>query len=59
MGDIARPYVKKALLVASDSAKPTGQLQAVQQSLTEAGVAFAVYDRFMQNPLSTLVAEGA
>ncbi len=59
VGDIARPYGKKALLVASDSSKPTGQLQAVQQSLTEAGVSFAVYDRFMQNPLSTLVAEGA
>lgn len=29
VGDIARPYGKKALLLASDSSKPTGQLQAV------------------------------
>ncbi|WP_409310444.1 iron-containing alcohol dehydrogenase [Pectobacterium sp. B1J-3] len=59
VGEIARPYGKKALLVASDSSKPTGQLAAVQQALSEAGLAYAVYDRFMQNPLSTLVAEGA
>lgn len=59
VGVIAAQYGKKALLVASDSAKPTGQLASVEQHLQQAGVAYVLFDRFMQNPLSTLVDEGA
>ncbi|WP_413736256.1 iron-containing alcohol dehydrogenase [Sodalis sp. RH21] len=59
LGGIAGQYGHKALLVASDSAKPTGQLALVQEYLDAAGIGYAVYDKFMQNPLSTLVHEGA
>lgn len=58
-GNIAAAYGQKALIVASDSAKPTGQLAALKENLTQAGIAISVFDGFMQNPLSTLVAEGA
>ncbi|WP_145529271.1 iron-containing alcohol dehydrogenase [Yersinia alsatica] len=58
-GAIAATYGTKALIVASDSAKPTGQLASLTEYLTQAGITFSVFDRFMQNPLSTLVAEGA
>lgn len=59
VGEVAARYGKKALLVASDSAKPTGQLAALEQYLDSSGIRHAVYDQFMQNPLSTLVEEGA
>lgn len=59
VGEVAVQYGKKALLVASDSAKPTGQLEALQEYLDAAGVGHAVFDQFMQNPLSTLVEAGA
>lgn len=59
VGDIAKQYGKKALIVASDSAKPTGQLDRVKQYLSEAGVENISFDQFMQNPLSTIVHEGA
>ncbi|HEI8867481.1 TPA: iron-containing alcohol dehydrogenase [Serratia odorifera] len=58
-GDITAMYGKKALLIASDSAKPTGQLASVEQSLRLAGVEYVFFDEFMQNPLSTLVDSGA
>lgn len=58
-GTITSQYGKKALLVASDSAKPTGQLQALMSVLTAAGVEYVCFDQFMQNPLSTLVDSGA
>jgi len=58
-GEIAMQHGRKALLVASDSAKPTGQLEALQEYLDAAGVGHAVFDQFMQNPLSTLVEAGA
>lgn len=59
LGTIAQHYGKKALLVVSDSTKPTGQLARAQEALSAAGLTFAVYDEFMQNPLSTLVEAGA
>ena len=59
LGAIAQHYGKKALLVVSDSTKPTGQLARAQEALSAAGLTFAVYDEFMQNPLSTLVEAGA
>lgn len=58
-GKIAREYGDKALIVASDSANPTGQLDRLRASLHEAGIECIVFDKFMQNPLSTLVHEGA
>ncbi len=59
LGSIAHQYGKKALLVVSDNTKSTGLLARAQETLAAAGVAFAVYDKFMQNPLSTLVEAGA
>lgn len=59
LGDISAMYGKKALLVVSDSTKPTGQLERARQALSAAGLDYAVYDEFMQNPLSTLVEAGA
>lgn len=59
LGNVAQQYGKKALLVVSDSTKPTGQLARAQEALTAAGMTYAVYDEFMQNPLSTLVEAGA
>lgn len=59
LGSIAQQYGKKALLAVSDNTKSTGLLARAQETLTAAGVAFAVYDKFMQNPLSTLVEAGA
>ncbi|MDN8683038.1 iron-containing alcohol dehydrogenase, partial [Staphylococcus aureus] len=51
-GTITAQYGKKALIIASDSAKPTGQLAALVDVLTQAGVTSVCFDRFMQNPLS-------
>ncbi|HCW7014619.1 TPA: iron-containing alcohol dehydrogenase [Citrobacter farmeri] len=59
LGEIASTHGRKVLLVVSDSTKHTGQLERAQLALSDAGIAFAIYDRFMQNPLSTLVEEGA
>lgn len=59
VGSIASQYGKKALLVASDSAKRTGLLAKVEKYLDEAGVQHVFLDKFMQNPLSTLVEDGA
>lgn len=59
LGEIASTHGRKVLLVVSDSTKHTGQLERAQLALSEADIAFAIYDRFMQNPLSTLVEEGA
>lgn len=59
LGDISATYGKKALLVVSDSTKPTGQLERARQALSAAGLDYAIYDEFMQNPLSTLVEAGA
>lgn len=59
VGKIAEQYGCKALLVASDSAKPTGVLGRVQAALEESGIAHVHFDQFMQNPLSTLVDDGA
>lgn len=59
LGNVARQYGKKALLVVSDSTRPTGQLARAQEALTAAGMTYVVYDEFMQNPLSTLVEAGA
>ena len=59
LGSVAAEHGRKALLVVSDSTKHTGQLERAQRALSEAGMTTSVYDRFMQNPLSTLVEEGA
>lgn len=59
VGNVASQYGKKALLVASDSAKPTGLLSRIERYLDEAGIGHVIFDKFMQNPLSTLVMEGA
>lgn len=59
VGTIAAQYGKKPLLVVSDSARPTGQLATVERYLQQAGLEYALFDQFMQNPLSTLVDSGA
>jgi len=59
VGSIAATFGKRALLVASDSTKSTGLLERVKNLLTEAGIESAVFDKVVQNPLSTHVHEGA
>lgn len=59
VGKVAGEYGKKALIIASDSAKPTGLLKRVEQYLDEAKIEHVFFNQFMQNPLSTLVMDGA
>lgn len=58
-GSIAAQYGRKALLVPSDSAGPTGVLERIERCLDEAGIDHVIFDQFMQNPLSTIVMDGA
>ena len=52
---------KKALIVISNgtSVKKYGYLDKVQAQLEKAGVAFAVFDKILPNPIETHVTEGA
>lgn len=59
VGSIAGQYGQKALLVVSDSVRPTGLLARLETYLDDAGISHVLFDNFMQNPLSTLVMEGA
>lgn len=52
---------KKALLLISNgkSTKINGSFDRVTKQLTEAGVEYAVFDKIMENPLKSVVMEGA
>lgn len=52
---------KKAMLLISNgkSAKVNGSLDTVKEQLAKAGVAYAVFDKIMENPVKEVVMEGA
>lgn len=58
-GEIASAYGKKALIVTgTGSTKRSGLLDRTVDSLKEAGIDAAVFDKVTQNPLTTTVYEG-
>lgn len=58
-GKVTKPFGKKALVVTGrSSAKKTGLLDRITESLALEGIDSAVFDRVEQNPLTTTVAEG-
>jgi alcohol dehydrogenase class IV len=60
IGTAAAKYGNRALIVTGgSSSKKSGLLDRVQESLKEAGVCCAVFDKVTQNPLTTTAAEGA
>lgn len=52
---------KKAMLLISNgkSTKVNGSLDTVEAQLTKAGVAYAVFDKIMENPVKEVIMEGA
>ncbi len=59
-GRFAKGYGNKALLVTGkNSAKRTGLLERVIRCLEDEGMGYAVFDRIEENPLTTIVEEGA
>lgn len=52
---------KKAMLLISNgkSTKVNGSLDTVKAQLTKAGVAYAVFDKIMENPIKEVIMEGA
>ena len=60
VGEIAKPYGKKALIVTGkSSAKKSGLYDKVKDSLSAAGIESALFDKVSQNPLTTTAIEGA
>lgn len=60
VGTITAQYGKKVLVVTGkNSTKKSGLLEKAVTLLEEAGVESVVFDRVMQNPLTTTVEEGA
>ena len=60
IGDLARPYGKKALVVTGrSSAKKSGLYDRVAKSLSGAGIAHVLFDKAEPNPLTTTAEEGA
>ena len=60
VGEIAKPYGKKALIVTGkSSAKKSGLYDKVKDSLAAAGIEGALFDKVSQNPLTTTAIEGA
>lgn len=60
VGEIAKPYGKKALIVTGkSSAKKSGLYDKVKNSLSAAGIESALFDKVSQNPLTTTAIEGA
>lgn len=60
VGEIAKPYGKKALIVTGkSSAKKSGLYDKVKDSLEAAGIESALFDKVSQNPLTTTAIEGA
>ena len=60
VGELAKPYGKKALIVTGhSSAKKSGLYDRVNDSLKAAGIETELYDKVSQNPLTTTAVEGA
>ncbi|MGI6118696.1 MAG: bifunctional amino acid transporter/iron-containing alcohol dehydrogenase [Bilifractor sp.] len=60
VGELAKPYGKKALIVTGrSSAKKSGLYDKVNGSLKAAGIETKLYDKVTQNPLTTTAIEGA
>ena len=60
VGEIAKPYGKKALIVTGkSSAKKSGLYDKVKDSLAAAGIEGALFDKVSQNPLTITAIEGA
>ena len=60
VGEFAKPYGKKALIVTGkSSAKKSGLYDRVVAKLNEAGIGSALFDKVKQNPLTTTAMEGA
>ena len=60
VGELAKPYGKKALIVTGkSSAKKSGLYDKVKDSLSAAGIESALFDKVSQNPLTTTAIEGA
>lgn len=60
IGELARPYGKKALVVTGrSSAKKSGLYDRVAKSLSGAGIAHVLFDKAEPNPLTTTAEEGA
>ncbi|MGN0629786.1 MAG: iron-containing alcohol dehydrogenase [Ruminococcus sp.] len=59
IGEISSAYGKKVLVVTgTGSTKRSGLLDRVTDSLSKAGIGFAVFDKVTQNPLTITVYEG-
>ena len=60
VGELAKPYGKKALIVTGkSSAKKSGLYDKVKDGLEAAGIESALFDKVSQNPLTTTAIEGA
>ena len=60
LGEATKKYGKKALIVTgSGSTKKSGLLDRVTKLLIDAGIETVLYDKVMQNPLTTTAEEGA
>jgi alcohol dehydrogenase class IV/amino acid transporter len=60
VGELAKPYGKKALIVTGhSSAKKSGLYDKVNNSLKKAGLETELFDQVSQNPLTTTAVEGA
>ena len=60
VGEIAKPYGKKALIVTGkSSAKKSGLYDKVKDCLKAAGIESVLFDKVSQNPLTTTAMEGA
>ena len=60
VGALSKPYGKKALIVTGrSSAKKSGLYDRVAASLDKQGIAHELFDKVMQNPLTTTAEEGA
>ncbi len=60
VGELTRPYGKKALIVTGrSSAKKSGLYDRVKKSLEEQGMETVLFDKVAQNPLTTTAEEGA
>ena len=60
VGELSKPHGKKALIVTGrSSAKKSGLYDRVAASLDQQGIAHELFDKVMQNPLTTTAEEGA
>ncbi len=60
VGELAKPYGKKALIVTGgSSAKKSGLYDRVKTKLEEAGISTLLFDKVTPNPLTTTAVEGA